>query len=824
MPLFRCPNRILRRLAVPAALALTSSVPAALAQSGLPSNNGYRMRHISVRVQPDFVHQRVAISEQLTVSAQARTLRRIVLDCDGPPITTVNLQQPGGASLLAAKFSLGHSALTVKLPHPLAPGQQITLLLNYDLQPAAGLVFFPGELQQPSRATALWTSGEPDELHHWLPADDHPNDKLSADFTLVSPPGMWGIANGALVGQRTLPDGSLETHWVQAQPISSYLLTFYIGSWKRIDDTTRLAGRLLPLEYDVPVDFTPAMARTYDGRTPEMIRFFSKLTGIPFPWAKYDQVNNPGFFDALENVTATEFPGDYPENPDLANLLARQHKHDITASHELAHHWFGDLVTCQDWSQVWLNEGFAQFSMFLWDRHAYGADRAIFDRQREADQIIRSGAVDLFPVVDPHYGDPWNMFRSVTYVKGAWALRRLEYELGPPVFWRGIHAYLSHYQYRPVNTAEFERAMERASGTNLQAFFKQWLYSPGHPQWNVSWSWDAAHKNAVIRLQQQRLSYWGHVEVAAWSGSHVVRHSFALPKGTSTFTLPLPSKPRLLQVDPQHTWMVDLHWTKTYGEWLRESRLAPYGLDRRRALNQLLLLAGPRHSKQLPRLLKDRVEHDPSPAVRQFALGRLSGLDLNAALTLARRLVSNQNPELRAAALRALGHGPANPPDTALVTTAFHSDPVASVRVAALNALATMDRPHLSVYIQQALAMHSFRWQVESAALKWVSELGTPAALPILHQWATATSPQPAREVALQQLGALGSSDPQTLQLLRSALNGPLGETQVVAAFSLARLKDRQSLPIIENDAQNYWIGFFKPAFARAAQYLRTNK
>lgn len=802
---------------------------AALAVAAAAARHDYNLVHVTLRLAPNFATRSLRAEEDLTFRPLRDDFRVLALDSAGPVLDAATMNgQP-------LRWTSSGELLFLHLPAPVGPAATLTVSLRYHLSPTAGLVFFPADLSAPNQATWLWASGEPNENHHWLPIYDRPDDKVTADFYIAAPPGDWAIANGALVARRPLPNGGEEFHWALRRPISTYLLTFYVGRWNRVDD---LAPGKPPIQFDVPPDQSALIARARYGRTRAMMRYFAALTGVPFPWAKYDEVDNPGFFSGLENASATEFPGNYPQNATLADVRAAAPENDVEISHELSHQWFGDLVTCQDWSDLWLNEGFATFMETVWDSHANGRDAGITTWESDAAAYFRQAAEGDHSLVNHNYGDPWNQFDPVTYDKGGWALRMLRARLGDAPFWRAIHLYLERYSFAAANTENFELTLEASTHQYLHAFFQRWFYGQGFPAFRASWSWrpsgaaggKSSAGTAVLSLRQpggaDTFLYTGPLVAAFWVAGRELRVSEQVAGAKQEFSISLPAKPEMVLLDPDHVLLKQLQWTKPAAEWAYQAAHAPWTVDREAALDMLALQAKGGEKSPIAAWLELRARSDKSPDVVADALDRLAGLAPAAARDLALADLANADAGERAAAAKLLGRlsrgEPATASEIAALNRVFSSDPVASARAAALAALLRLDRAHAVQYLARALAAKSYRWQEEITALRACADaVGKSAALPVLESWAAADRPPAARAAALTALGAIGAGDPRVLALERAALAGPLGDTQVAAAFALARLGDRASYSRIQSLAQTAWVGFFRPDFAAAAAGLR---
>ncbi len=809
-----------------------------------PAHHDYDMQQVSLEIHPDFAERSLKVVERLSFRALGDHFLYLWLDSDGPQVDAIK-----DAQGRALRFEQKSAKLVVELANEIPRNEKNTIEIRYHVTPRGGLAFVAADLAHPDAATALWAAGEPDSNHYWLPIYDHPDDKLTADFTVWAPPGEWAIANGRLAGTERLADGSTEIRWTQEEPISSYLLTVYVSRWTRVSDEWRHDGASVPLEYDVAPDESPELARIVYGRTPAMMDYFTSLTGVPYPWAKYNEVENPGFFAGLENVSATEFPGDYPDNGDRANFEFASRHGGVGLAHELAHQWFGDLVTCRDWTDLWLNEGFATFMQYIWDEQANGRDRALLDMETSGAVYIASEKYSDRAIVPSTYSSPWDLFDATTYNKGGWAIRVLEGQLGEAAFWKAIHAYLTKYHTQPADTADFEKTVEQSTGRDLHEFFQQWFRAPGHPVFTASWQWDQGRMTAIVHLAQpqagksNRPLYTGNMTAAAWVKGTRVARTFAIHHAREDFELPLRKRPQMVQIDPEHEWLKELTWEKGALEWKYEAAHAPYAVDRIRALRALLeepaepspsiahSEAGPGKAGQAATLGKDklvrfvagRARDDASLEVRSLALQQLARLGSATARPLARSWLKSRDANVRVAGVQGVSHLPekeVRPSDVARLRRLLETDAIGQVRAAALEALLKFDPTHKGQDLEAALKMHSFGWSVESRALEAYAEWGAKA-LPVLKVWAGPNVAPAPREVAIRGLGKVGQGDPEVLRLLRQALaTAPPYNVQMSAASALAALNDQASLGEIQRLRDQSWVGFFRGEFAEAASKL----
>src|SRR5947209_5412229 len=420
------------------------------------------------------------------------------------------------------RFNYSNNYLSIQLPRPLASGQKISFTVDYKgADRTKGAYFRPGK-------HIVWTQGETEDTHYWVPTYDFPNDKTTWEFYIWTRKDERALSNGRLAGSRAVGD-SIEWHWVQDKPASTYLMTCVIGDYVVLQDTP---WRDVPIGYWTYPDSVEAARRGF-AKTPQAVDVFSRKTGVPYPWAKYDQIVIPEFqYGGMENVTATSQNDAEILHPTWSEPQANSV--DLM-SHELGHQWFGDLLTTRSWAHIWLNEGFATFMEEIFHEENFGPDEGAYDRLLAHEQAIEGDRRARRPIVWGKWvNDPIEVFfTGHIYQKGATVLQMLRHQLGDSVFWRGINRYATSHAYDNVVSDDLRRAFEEATGTDLKAFFGQWVYGAGFPVFQVSSNYDRAARRLIIdaREIQARDSLTGFfdvdVDVEARTDSGVVR--FVVP-------------------------------------------------------------------------------------------------------------------------------------------------------------------------------------------------------------------------------------------------------------------------------------------------------
>ena len=414
--------------------------------------------------------------------------------------------------------------------------------------------------------------------------------------------------------------------WKQSQPLSTYLISVVAGDFVERDDS----WRGITLRYAVPRGEESKIEPTF-GETKEMLDLFSSKLGVPYPWAQYAQTALDDFVaEGMENTSATSISTHTLVNP----ALAREDRDgsDTVISHELAHQWFGDLVTCKDWGNLWLNEGFADFFERVWSEHRFGADEADFDFWRDQNQWVRQPRLFPVPIVSRDFQDSTE-YQDNIYDKAGWVLRMLRVKLGDEQFFRALHHYLDANRGQNVVTADLQKAVEQATSVDVDKFFEQWVYGAGAPQFNVSYVYDPDARQVQLTVKQSqkvegRVGLFDvpvDIEIATDKGRET--HTVEINQASQTVNLPADTAPLMVVFDKGDKVMKSVAFKKD--EPLLEYQLknAETTPDRAEAA---VALGGMRDDPRAVSALGDAAQHDPFWGVRVealLALGKIGGPD-----------------------------------------------------------------------------------------------------------------------------------------------------------------------------------------------------
>lgn len=443
--------------------------------------------HTELHVNFDWQNSRLHGVANITLSPRFYPQDTLILDAKDMDIHFVFLDKQqlkyiyDGEKLKIAlnKTYTRSDTLTVKVEYTANPDERIqggSSAIAGD----KGLYFINPRGENPNLMPQIWTQGETESNSVWFPTIDSPNQKMSQDLYITVADKYTTLSNGLLLSSKKNGDGTRTDHWQQRLPHAPYLTMMGVGEFKVVKDSwTRSDGKKVEVHYYVEPEWEP-YAQAIFGSTPEMMSFFSNLTGYAYPWDKYHQIVVREYVSgAMENTGAVIF-GDMLYSNERELLDGNW---ESIIAHELFHHWFGDLVTCESWSNLPLNESFANYSQFLWDEYKYGLDVAEYNADKETDGYFATAKQDgHHNLIWFEYSNKDQMFDGHSYNKGGRILHMLRNYLGDEAFFAGIKHYLHKHEFKPAEAHELRIAFEEVAGEDLNWFFNQWFFAKGHPK------------------------------------------------------------------------------------------------------------------------------------------------------------------------------------------------------------------------------------------------------------------------------------------------------------------------------------------------------
>ncbi|HVW26776.1 MAG TPA: M1 family aminopeptidase [Polyangiaceae bacterium] len=510
----------------------------------------FAISHLDLFVDVDFANEAISARAVLDFTRRAPKALELELDAVGFEIARVRLD--AGKGLKPAEYVYDGDVLAVSVPKGLSNGK---VEVAYRAKPKRGLYFLSPDDTVRDRPQQMWSQCQDEDARQWFPCHDKPHVKMTTSVTVQTPPGFTALSNGNLTKKET-PRG--KKPWTyrfeMPDPLPSYLVTLVVGRFEIIEDrpAVREGRESVPVQYYVP-EGRAADGRRAFGETPRMIELFGRLTGVPYPYARYSQIVVKDFvFGGMENTTATTM---YEHV-----LLDERAALDITSNdlvaHELAHHWFGDYVTCRDWSHAWLNEGFATYFEHVEREDRLGRDEYENGVAGDVSTYLgEAGGRYQRPIVCRDYDEPIDLFDRHLYEKGGLVLHMLRRELGDDLFWKGVKLYLTRHGGSIVETNDLSRALEEVSGRSLERFFDQWVFRPGHPVLKVQITWEDGHVNVRVRQTQKSgdvplFAFPLEVEIGTKAGKiHV--HEKWIESESDALVVPVAERPAWVAFDPQ---------------------------------------------------------------------------------------------------------------------------------------------------------------------------------------------------------------------------------------------------------------------------------
>jgi len=779
----------------PALLALAALlaifIPAVQLRADEPyaRSRDYDLQHSKIALRFDLDHKRVLgeVTHSLSILRGGST--KVFFDSVGLTIQSVTLNRA------AIKFETSADKLIVPLPAAAKAGDKFEIVIRYEGKPAKGMYFILPDKDYPERPRQIWTQGESEDTRYYLPTYDYPNDRLTTETILTVPASWITVSNGKLMNVSEAGKGLKTWYWKESVPSSTYLITVVAGEFDEITDT----WHGIPVTYYAPKGRGDRLPLNY-GRTPAMMELFSKKFGVDYPWEKYAQVMVDDFVaGGMENSSATTNNSSSLVHPKLAPEYFTGE--DDLISHELGHQWFGDLVTCKDWGDIWLNEGFATFLEAVWTEAHYGKDQADYERWNNAREWFESNSLWNKPIVRHDFDDS-SEFDGNAYNKAGWVLYMLREQTGEDAFYRGLKYYLEVNRGKSVVTADLAKAIEESAHVNVDQFFSQWLYGAGAPRFDLSYTYDGEKHQVMLTVKQiQRVEgrvglFRVPVEVAITTGSGPKLYNFTVSKDKQTFPLPAESAPLMVLFDKGGHILKSAEFHKEKKEWLYQVKSATDLADRADAV---VALGKMKNDDEVVAVLGDVLRNDKAWGVRATAADTLGQLGAaSASKLLLAALDSHDGPWVRNRVVSALGNFKDDTTVAAKLNSVANQDDSYRARAAALQALGRLKGPNAFATLGAAVASDSPDGFLRNAALRSLGSLGDDKAVPLLLQWSAAGKPIDSRTAAINSLARLQKDNQDITKQIVAYLTEPHFSVRMAAIYALGGRGDASAIPALE--------------------------
>ena len=588
------------------------------------------LKHTKLKVKFDYEKEQMSGEEWLTAAPYFYPTDSLVLDAKGMLIHEVALDKNGKKSPL--KYEYKNHMLQINLDKTYSKNQAYTVYIKYTARPnevtqkgssaisdAKGLYFVNAQGTDPDKPTQIWTQGETEASSAWFPTIDKPNQKTTQEIYMTVPDKYVTLSNG-LMKSSTKESGGLRTdHWVMDKKHAPYLFFMGVGDYAVVKDK----WRNIAVDYYVEKEYEP-YAKQIFGDTPEMLEFFSKKLNYDYPWSKYAQMTARDYVSgAMENTTAVLHQESAQQKP---GDLIDENKWEGTIAHELFHHWFGDLVTAESWSNLSVNESFANYSQYLWNEHKYGKDLADYDLMIEIKGYMADPSNLTKDLVRFSYHNREDMFDGVSYNKGGAILHMLRNYLGDDAFFAGLTDYLKTNEYGTGEAQQLRLSLEKVSGKDLNWFFNQWFYGSGHPKLSYTSNYEPVKKQVTVTINQNQVgqNYQFPLAIDLYeNGKPTRKNVWVNAKEKNNYTFSVSKNPDLININADGVLLTELTETKTADQYLSQYQNSKEFLSRYLAVDKATenVAKDPAFLKVLVAALKD--------SNFRIRMKALNGLDLS---------------------------------------------------------------------------------------------------------------------------------------------------------------------------------------------------
>jgi aminopeptidase N len=689
----------------------------------LPRERTYDVIHYQLNVTIDEKSKTISGTNTITLVPIRPKLYAVKLDAADLNISEVSLSHKD----LKCEVNKNKEYLLVTLDKAYTPSDTLRLTVAYSASPQKGLYFIQPDDAYPKRPYQVWSQGEAEDNHYWFPCYDYPNDKATSEMMVTINRKFSAIGNGALLDIKFDDANNTKTfHWLESKPHSSYLISLVVGEYEQLKDE----WNKIPVYYYVYKDQKKIVPLSFSN-TPRMMQIFSDATGFNYPWEKYSQTVVSNFvYGGMENVSAATLTDqtihDERTHPDYQS--------DGLVAHEFAHQWFGDLITCKDWSHAWLNEGFATFFGTYYNEANNKADEAAYRWYTQQQSIVSSDAGNRRrPTVTNRFFYPMDIFDGRIYAKGSAVLNMLRNILGDDSFFKAIRLYTKKYAYGLVETKDFQSAVEETTEKNVDWFFDQWIYKAGYPEFDVNYEWEPEEKTIKLNVKQiQNVDsltgiFTTPVDVEIWYNQYPTTQRILIDKAEQEFTFPSDNPPNNVVFDKGSKIIKKINFIKPLEEWL-------FQLQHSDAIDRLVavkILADSVDDTRVKQAISKALFSDRCRFIRIEAARVLGTSTQKSTAELLMDAYRNNNSGVRSAIVHGVNkfHG------TNIVQflkNVFEKDTSYNVVEAALHGLTKADSQNALLYCQKGLTIDSHNNNIRTASLSELSEVGTEEAYKII--------------------------------------------------------------------------------------------
>ena len=677
-----------------------TSQECAIPVSREPSRD-FDILHYKVELSVDLDQKKLAGKNTITMTPLRDDLNTIKLDAETLVVTGVSSESR------SLPFVQSHSQIIIDPGTTYDYGDTVIVTISYYLsEEIEGLRFIDALGDRPLQVSS---NCFPNKARQWIPCFDYPNEKASQEMIITTDSKYKVLSNGALMGTTDNGNGTSTWHWKQDKPHPTYLINLSIADYLVVKDSL---GKL-PVNYWVYKSMSDDVERVF-GKTPSMIDFYSTIFKYPFPWDKYDQVISAYMGGGAEATSATLLG----EGIVTDKYTEQDYPREYVIAHEIAHQWWGDLITCRSWENTWLNESFGSYSDYMYLLHDKGEDEGAYELlQKKNIYIDESHNRFMRPIVYMAYKEPGDNFNHHTYQKGACTLHLLRHILGDETFFRAISTFLHRHEFSSVSTFDFMQCIKDVSGKNMDWFFEQYFFKPGHPVFNVTKSWNEATKELTLDIIQEQDKwkdvpiYTIPVRIGIQTESEKIVKEYWLSKKKEEIVIHVDSKPLMVRFDDGNYLLKEWSFKKSLDELLYQSA----NDDMTGRLWAIEQLADFSDQDEAVQRWKETAIIDDFWAVRVAAVQQIGKYHAAENISLLKKAAGEKSSRVRTAAIKALG-SLKDPSLRKFYKQVFDKDNSYAVQSESLIALGKCGNQSDISFLKNALKRESYRDVVKNAA------------------------------------------------------------------------------------------------------------
>lgn len=755
----------------------------------------YDQKHIKLNLSFDFEKAKVYGEAEFTFAPLENNFNKLILHSKTTEVSSVIMN---GKNL---NFYNDKNHLYIDLENSLNKGKDVTVNIKYISLPSRGMYFFTPTNEIPEIPYQVWTQGQDNFNRHWYPAYDLPDDKLTSELIITVPSNMKAFSNGDLINELNNNNGTKTFHWKMETPYSSYLTTLIAGEFEQVVENFRGTK----LEYNVPVEWKDKTDYFF-GRTPQMLNYFNNYI-IPYPYNRYAQTTVQDFeWGGMENVTSTTLNKRVLHD----KRAVPNYSADALVAHELAHQWFGDILTCHTWEHIWLNEGFATYFTDLWHENEFGVDEFRY-RRLEQNENYMNGVTpaSLEKIKKSEDGvTPVELDGGKAYSRGAAILNMLRFELGDNDFEKGIREYVIKYYDKTVVTENLRKMLEDISGKNLKTFFNQWVYGSGFPEFDVSYEFVSSKNEIHLKVIQNQNIYETvgifniHVPIEIISGRERISKNIHITKKEEIFIIKVAEKPDAVYFNKYFTILAKTNFKKSFDELVYQIFYDDDVTGRITAIRALK-----EYGEKSIQTLHRVIVRDNFYGVKLEAVKVLKEIGTDEVWNSLMYASEDFDARVREEAVKSLSIFDENKVGAYLISK-LNTETNFYVQGAAAYSIGKIKMRNAFEILKSALAWDSHRNIIRRGVFDGFKELGDAECLPLIKeyiQYKYSTGGMHLQDI--QGLDAALSfaetHRSEVIDVISSALDNPYFRTRIQAAKLLGELNAKEILPKLKNIYEN---------------------